>query len=58
MTELENYIHTHFKVDYDDLETISSFFTPLEIKKGDYFLHMGRYSNRLGFVQSGIFTIL
>lgn len=54
MTELEKYIHTYFSVDKNDLKEISSFFKPLSLKKGDYFLKTGRYSNRLGFVQSGI----
>jgi CRP/FNR family transcriptional regulator, anaerobic regulatory protein len=33
---------------------LSSFFNLLTLKKGDYFLKTGRYSDRLGFVQSGI----
>lgn len=54
MTELEVYIQTYFGVNQDDLTKISSFFKPMSLSKGDYFLQTGRYSDRLGFVQSGI----
>ena len=54
MTELEKYIHTYFGVNIDDVAKISSFFKPVTLKKGDYFLKMGRLSDRLGFVQTGI----
>lgn len=54
MTELEKYILTYFGVNKEDLSKISSFFKPVTLKKGDYFLKTGRHSDRLGFVQSGI----
>jgi CRP-like cAMP-binding protein len=54
MTELEKYIHTYFGIANDDLASIVSFFRPLTLKKGDYFLKAGGQSDRLGFVQSGI----
>ncbi len=54
MNELEKYIQTYFGVDKDDLTKISSFFYPITLKKGDYFLKKGMYADRLGFVQSGI----
>ncbi len=54
MTELEKYIHTFFSINKDDLTKISSFFKPITLKKGDYFLKKGRHSDRLGFVQNGI----
>jgi CRP-like cAMP-binding protein len=54
MTELEKYIQSYFGVTNEDLEKISSFFKPVSLKKGDYFLKTGRYSDRLGFLQSGI----
>jgi len=55
MTELEKYIQTYFGVTNDDLTKISSFFKLVTLKKGDYFLKMGRPSDRLGFVQTGVF---
>lgn len=54
MTELEKYIKSYFGVNNDDLKEISSFFKPLTLKKGDYFLRAGTQSDRLGFVQAGI----
>ena len=54
MTELENHIQTHFGFSQDDLGKISNFFRPLTLRKGDFYLRSGAYSNRLGFVQSGI----
>lgn len=54
MIELEIYIHTYFSVNKDDITKISSFFKPLILKKGDYFLKTSGYSDRLGFVQTGI----
>jgi CRP-like cAMP-binding protein len=54
MTELEKYIKTYFGVENDNLQQISSFFKPVALKKGDYFLKTGRYCDRLGFVQTGI----
>lgn len=54
MTELEKYIQTYFSVSKDDLTKISTYFKPMTLKKGDYYLKTGRQSDRLGFVQSGI----
>lgn len=54
MTELEKYIQSFFGVTAADAEKISTRFTLIRLKKGDYYLHAGRYSDRLGFVQSGI----
>lgn len=54
MTELENYIQNYFGVSNDDLKKISSFFKSESIKKGDFFLRKGRYSDKFGFVQSGL----
>lgn len=54
MTELENYIKTYFGVTDENLAKISSYFIPVSLKKGDFFLKAGRNSDRLGFVQSGI----
>jgi len=54
MTELESYISTYFGVTNDEVSKISSFFELVSFHKGEYYLKKGRYSNRLGFVQSGI----
>jgi CRP/FNR family transcriptional regulator, anaerobic regulatory protein len=54
MTELEKYIQTYFGVNKEELHKISTFFQPISLKKGDFFLKKGRHSERLGFIQSGI----
>ncbi len=54
MTELEKYVQTYFGVSNDELYRVSEFFKPATLKKNEYFLKSGRYSDRLGFVQSGI----
>lgn len=54
MTELEKYIQTYFGVSNNEIIKISSFFKVKTLKKGDYFLKTGKYSDKLGFVQSGI----
>ncbi len=54
MTELEKYIQTCFNVTPEEIEKISSFFQPLYLKKGEFFLRSGRHADRLGFMQSGI----
>jgi len=54
MTELENYIHTFFGVQKNDVSQIVTFFKPVQLKKGDYFLKTGMSANKLAFVQSGM----
>jgi CRP-like cAMP-binding protein len=54
MTELEKYIQTYFGVSNNDLTAISAFFKPKTLNKGDFFLKTGKYSDKLGFVQTGI----
>ena len=54
MTELEKYLQMYFQVNMEELKKISSFFKPVILKKGDYFLKTGKNSDRMGFVQSGI----
>lgn len=54
MSELEKYIQTYFGVSLEELSKIRSFFKPVQLKKGDYYLKAGQKSDRLGFVQSGI----
>jgi len=54
MTELENYIHTFFGVKQNDVSKIVTFFKPVQLKKGDFFLKTGMSANKLAFVQSGM----
>jgi len=52
--ELVNYIQGFFGVTPEEVGKIISFFEPIELKKGQYFLRKGQLSDRLGFLQSGI----
>ena len=54
MTTLEKNIQLYFGVPNSELNKISSFFEPLQLKKNDYFLKEGKKSDQLAFVQSGI----
>jgi CRP-like cAMP-binding protein len=54
MTELEKYITTTMGVAEGDVQRIASFFQPVTLLKGEYYLKAGRMSERLGFVQDGI----
>ncbi len=54
MTELENYIQSYFGIDETDVVKIASFFQPIHLKKGDFFLRSGHSSDRLAFVQTGV----
>jgi len=54
VTELEKYITTTMGVAEDDVQRIASFFQPITLLKGEYFLKAGRMSERLAFVQEGI----
>jgi len=52
--ELRNYIQGFFGVAPEEVDKVISFFDPIELKRGEYFLRRGQLSNRLGFLQSGI----
>lgn len=57
MTELEQYIQSYFGVNRDSLAHISSLFHEEELQKGDYFLHTGKYCNKLSFIKEGMLRI-
>ncbi|MEZ4772441.1 MAG: Crp/Fnr family transcriptional regulator [Bacteroidia bacterium] len=52
--ELEKYIQSYFGIPKNDVERIISFFRKEELKKNDFFLKADSYSDRLGFIESGI----
>jgi CRP-like cAMP-binding protein len=54
MNELEKNIAALFEVNANDLKIISSYFHPVHLNKGDYFFKQEAYSNRFGFVESGL----
>ncbi|WP_371851055.1 Crp/Fnr family transcriptional regulator [Thermaurantimonas aggregans] len=51
---MEKQIQNFFSVNEDDLIKIRSYFKPLTLKKGDFFLKAGTYSDKLGFVEQGM----
>lgn len=58
MTQLEQYIKSFFGIaDEKNLQSIASLFNITITKKGDFFLKVGSYCNRLGFVEKGFFRI-
>ncbi|MEZ4828465.1 MAG: cyclic nucleotide-binding domain-containing protein [Bacteroidia bacterium] len=52
--ELEKYIQSYFGIAQNDVERMISFFRKEELKKNDFFLKADSYSDRLGFIESGI----
>ena len=54
MTELEKYIQTYFEVNKQEAIAISTFFKPITLDKGKFFLKAGSYSDQLGFVKTGL----
>lgn len=54
MNELEKNIAALFEVNREDLKTISSYFYPIQLNKGEFFFKEHGYSNHLGFVKSGL----
>jgi CRP-like cAMP-binding protein len=57
MTDLEQYVHSYFSVSGEDLTKIASFFKPVLLKKGDYFLKSGAYCDKLSFIHSGFLRV-
>lgn len=57
MRELETYIKESVAVAPDDLATISSFFKPAKLTKGQYFGKRGLYCEKLAFVQEGYIRV-
>lgn len=54
MTDLEKYIKIYFNGNSEELNQIGSFFRLTRLQKDDFFQKEGRYSDKLGFVKSGI----
>ena len=52
--EFEKYIQSYFGVPQDTVKEIVSYFRVQVLTKGDFFLKEGAYSDKLGFIQSGI----
>lgn len=57
MTELEEYIHTYFGLQQENLEKMAGFFREESLSKGKYFLKAGHYAEKLSFVRSGLIRV-
>lgn len=52
--EFEQYIQSYFGVPPNTVASIMSYFKPQQLEKGNFFLKENSYSEKMGFVQSGI----
>jgi CRP/FNR family transcriptional regulator, anaerobic regulatory protein len=58
MTTLEQYIQSYFGIiQLQHLTTVSAYFKPVSLQKGDYFQQSGKRCTQLAFVQSGLLRI-
>lgn len=57
MTELEQYLHSYFAFEREDLYKVAQLFRKSTLKKGDYYLQTGKICNKLSFIQSGMLRI-
>jgi len=57
MTELEQYLHSHFDFSTNDLSTVAAMFQPEFVKKGEFYLKSGKPCEKLSFMQSGLLRI-
>jgi CRP/FNR family transcriptional regulator, anaerobic regulatory protein len=57
MQELTDYINSYFSVSKSDINEIANHFRLTELKKGKYFLKIGRKCDKISFIKSGIIRI-
>lgn len=57
ITSLETYLKINFSVSNQSLELITPHFKKIELKKGEYFIKMGRVADRMAYIESGLFRI-
>ncbi|PIQ21584.1 MAG: cyclic nucleotide-binding protein [Cytophagales bacterium CG18_big_fil_WC_8_21_14_2_50_42_9] len=58
MTELEQYINTHFEiVQPNELIEVSSLFNQITLKKGDFFLKEGKQCDKFCFIKTGYLRV-
>ena len=53
MTDLEQYLHSYFTFDSDDLVKVSLLFKPAILNKGDYFLKAGNSATNFASFSPG-----
>ena len=54
MEKIISYLQTHFELSQTEVEIFLSSFTPLQLKKKDLFLEMGKTCQRIGLIQHGL----
>ena len=57
MNELENYIHHYFSISVDDCKVIASLFKAEELAKGDFYLKINKYCNKMSFISEGLLRV-
>ena len=57
MTELETYLRTYMNVPDEYMQSLTDYFHPTELKKGDYFFKQGRVCDKLSFHRSGLIRV-
>ncbi|HET8860968.1 Crp/Fnr family transcriptional regulator [Marivirga sp.] len=55
--KLQEYLKTFNKFSDKELEDALSFFYQEKLKKGDFYLKEGQYSNKVSFIESGLFRL-
>jgi CRP/FNR family transcriptional regulator, anaerobic regulatory protein len=53
MTELEKYLQSYFGLAGEEMSEIVSLFKSTLLKKGDYYLKIGKSCDKMSFIQSG-----
>ncbi|TLV03038.1 Crp/Fnr family transcriptional regulator [Dyadobacter luticola] len=57
MTDLEQYLQTYFDFTQTDLAKVAAFFKPEVIRKGEFYLKIGKPCQKLSFLQSGMLRV-
>lgn len=57
MTELQKYINSYFGISNENIDAVTALFKETELKKGEYFVKVGQYCEKLSFVQSGFIRV-
>ena len=57
MTELQQYLRSYTGVSDEDMANLVSYFHPMTLDKGDFFLKAGRVCDKLSFQRSGLLRV-
>jgi CRP-like cAMP-binding protein len=56
-SELEQYIHSYFGVEGEEMSMIASLFTPAILRRGEFYISSGTPCDKLCFIQSGFLRL-